>query len=234
VGAVEEGFREPGGGGGFFPIGGGGPFIDAIEDDESGLGRSAPDVFRRWAMEACRLGVLAAPGTDGRPGMAGAAPMGGLGAVMVGGFGADLDDGSGSERYVASRFAVQVVRKAQGEQAGRVLTSGIDASACLPQFRHPPGEKAAKLWCAIHARDSGLLPVALVTITSRSEPGDWRREGARSLGKAGDSRRPSQRRWAGPAGALDDYGRRSIICDSLLKRSAFADVCEESSLVAAG
>ncbi len=49
--AAEDGLRIPGGGGGFFPIGGGGPFRDAIIDaEDNGRGTSEFAVFRRFAM----------------------------------------------------------------------------------------------------------------------------------------------------------------------------------------
>lgn len=87
----------PGGAGGFFPIGGGGPFILA---EDIGLCVLFPAVFRRFAIEgekAGRLGALC-------PGLGGAA-MGGRGAAMAGGFGAELRDDSGSDVYEESRFA---------------------------------------------------------------------------------------------------------------------------------
>lgn len=100
-GAV-EGFRDAGRGGGFFPIGGGGPFIDA---DEPGLGTSL-GVLRRLAMAG---GSAVAPGggTGGLPGTAGAAPEGGLGAEKAGTFGAEDDRTlfSGSDRYDESAAA---------------------------------------------------------------------------------------------------------------------------------
>lgn len=88
-----EGLRDPGGGGGFFPIGGGGPFMEA--DD---MGRGAPGpVFLRLASDGMKADVLAEVGTSGRPpGILGAAAVGGLGAAIPGGFGVGRDD-SGSE-----------------------------------------------------------------------------------------------------------------------------------------
>lgn len=79
--------RLTGGGGGFFPIGGGAGFMDA---DEPGRGAV---VLLRFANDGC-------VGKDGtaRPGIAGAAPGGGLGADMVGGLGAEDRFDSGSER----------------------------------------------------------------------------------------------------------------------------------------
>ncbi|KAJ4307358.1 hypothetical protein N0V84_012789 [Fusarium piperis] len=78
---MDEGFRDVGRGGGFFPIGGGGGF------DPIGV------VFLKFAPPGGGIG--------GRPGMAGAAPIGGFGAEKAGGFGADVV-GSGSDRYVES------------------------------------------------------------------------------------------------------------------------------------
>lgn len=82
-----DGLRDPGGGGGFLPIGGGGPLVDAEEfgRDRSVLFRLAIDRF------------VGKPGTA-RPGTAGAAPMGGLGAEATGGRGADDREDSGSDR----------------------------------------------------------------------------------------------------------------------------------------
>lgn len=83
--AFEEGFRDVGRGGGFLPIGGGGGF-----DPPRGV------ILRKWP--AAPGGRMGGP----RPGIAGAAPLGGFGAP--GGLGADLDS-PGSERYEASEFA---------------------------------------------------------------------------------------------------------------------------------
>lgn len=79
--------RLTGGGGGFFPIGGGAGFMDA---DEPGRGAV---VLLRFAND----GWVGKDGTA-RPGIAGAAPGGGLGADMVGGLGAEDRFDSGSER----------------------------------------------------------------------------------------------------------------------------------------
>lgn len=81
-----DGFRDPGGGGGFLPIGGGGPFMEAVD---MGRGPSLRPVLRRLAGDG-RMeeeGAAGAWGT-GRPGMEGAAPTGGRGGAN-GGFGAD-------------------------------------------------------------------------------------------------------------------------------------------------
>lgn len=94
---MEEGFREPGGGGGFFPIGGGGPFVDA---EDMGLGASALAVFLRLANDGWKEDA------PGRPGIDGAAAVGGRGADTVGGLGTLLEDTSGSDRYEESRFAI--------------------------------------------------------------------------------------------------------------------------------
>jgi len=80
----------PGGGaGGFFPIGGGGPFIEA---EDIGLWALFAPVFRRFAIEGTKAG---GPGAL-CAGLGGAA-VGGLGAAIAGGFGAELRDDSGSE-----------------------------------------------------------------------------------------------------------------------------------------
>jgi len=49
VEARPDGLRTPGGGGGFLPIGGGGPFT--IEADDAGLGLRFPRFFRKFATE---------------------------------------------------------------------------------------------------------------------------------------------------------------------------------------
>jgi hypothetical protein len=79
--------RFTGGGGGFLPIGGGGPFIEA---DEKGRGFPLFAVFLRFAIDGWKVGVLAALAALGRPGIAGAAPGGRFGADIAGGFGTDL------------------------------------------------------------------------------------------------------------------------------------------------
>lgn len=89
------GFRDPGGTGGFFPIGGGGPFIDA---DDIGLGALIPPVFLKFAIDGNEVG----PDPFG----IGGAAVGGRGAAMAGGLGAKLVDDSGSDVYDDSRFAV--------------------------------------------------------------------------------------------------------------------------------
>lgn len=78
---MADGLRVVGRGGGFLPIGGGGPL---------------PLVLRKllWPMGG---------GAGGRPGMGGAALPGGRGAA--GGLGADRIDSPGSERYEDSEFA---------------------------------------------------------------------------------------------------------------------------------
>lgn len=86
-GGAVEGLRLTGGGGGFFPIGGGVGFKEA-ED----AGRGAV-VLWRFAKD----GFVGSDGTA-RPGIAGAAPGGGLGAAMVDGFGAEDRVDSGSDR----------------------------------------------------------------------------------------------------------------------------------------
>lgn len=93
---LEDGLREPGGGGGFLPIGGGGPLEEAVETEEGGLGASLRPVFLRLAT----AGLDAAePGSGGRPpGIGGAAPPGGFGADIPGGLGTARDPVSGSER----------------------------------------------------------------------------------------------------------------------------------------
>lgn len=84
---MDDGFRDVGKGGGFLPIGGGGPL------DPIGV------VFLRFATPP-------GGGSGGRPpGIVGAAPGGGLGAEKAGGFGAELVGSPGSERYVESVFA---------------------------------------------------------------------------------------------------------------------------------
>jgi hypothetical protein len=102
-GAGIDGLRDPGGGGGFLPIGGGGPFIEAAD---IGLSPVFPAVFRRFATEGIKADVVAAVCGSGLvAGSFGAAPGGGLGAASLGGFGAELRDDSGSEAYEDSRFA---------------------------------------------------------------------------------------------------------------------------------
>lgn len=85
--------------GGFFPIGGGGPFIDA---EECGLGPIFPAELRRFAIEGVnargRVGPFWLVGSGG-------AALGGLGAASEGGFGAELCDDSGSDVEEDSRFA---------------------------------------------------------------------------------------------------------------------------------
>ena len=55
VDARPDGLRIPGGGGGFLPIGGGGPFI--IEADDAGLGVKLPRFLRRFATEGVGFGA---------------------------------------------------------------------------------------------------------------------------------------------------------------------------------
>jgi hypothetical protein len=83
-----EGFRAPGTGG-FFPIGGGGPFIEA---EDIGLSALTPPVFLRFAIE----GKDVEPDPFWRPGLGGAV-VGGLGAVMLGGLGPEIVVDSGSD-----------------------------------------------------------------------------------------------------------------------------------------
>ncbi|KUI60405.1 hypothetical protein VP1G_11173 [Cytospora mali] len=147
-----DGFRELGGGGGFFPTGGGGPFTEA---DECGRGTSLCPVFLRLAID----GWFAKPGIVGRPGIAGAAPGGGLGAEAVGGFGAEDRDDSGSDKYDASRFAGY--RLESHEETQRLGNSSI-----------PPVSTPA--------------PVFLnFGIPAANKPPNW---GAASTGAAGTSR----------------------------------------------
>lgn len=96
-GASVLGFLTPGGTGGFFPIGGGGPFMEA---DDAGLGAFTPAVFLRFATE----GKDVAPDPFCGVGLGGRA-VGGFGATMVGGLGTELVDDSGSDVYDDSRFA---------------------------------------------------------------------------------------------------------------------------------
>jgi hypothetical protein len=87
--------RSPGGGGGFLPIGGGGPFIEA---EDAGLGLIFPAVLRRFATEGINADVVAELWASGLPGGSlGAAPVGGLGAAITGGFGAEPREDSGSD-----------------------------------------------------------------------------------------------------------------------------------------
>lgn len=51
-----DGFRNEGGGGGFLPIGGGGPFIEA---EDIGLCTLFPAVFLRLAIEGTKAEVVA-------------------------------------------------------------------------------------------------------------------------------------------------------------------------------
>lgn len=73
----------PGGAGGFFPIGGGGPFIDA---EDIGLCPPPKPVFRKLATEGTNAEVVAELCGAGRGG--GGAAVGGLGAAIPGGLGA--------------------------------------------------------------------------------------------------------------------------------------------------
>ena len=107
LGPVEDSLREPGGGGGFFPTGGGGPLFGKLGAEDSGLGTVVRARLRRFGWDGWNVGVLGLPGSDGRPGIEGAMPGGGLGAPKRGGWGTDLD--SGSDRYDESRFAGQSV-----------------------------------------------------------------------------------------------------------------------------
>lgn len=77
--------------GGFLPMGGGGPFIDA---EEFGLGAAFPPVLRKFAIEGVKAKGLVGP--FWLPGNGGAA-AGGLGAAIEGGFGAEPRDDSGSD-----------------------------------------------------------------------------------------------------------------------------------------
>ena len=79
----------PGRAGGFFPIGGGGPFIEA---EDIGLCPLSPGVFRRFAIEGLKAG-----GPGALCAGLGGGPVGGLGAAIAGGLGAELRDDSGSE-----------------------------------------------------------------------------------------------------------------------------------------
>jgi hypothetical protein len=149
--SVEDGFREPGGGGGgFLPIGGGGPFRDT---EENGLGASEFAAFLT-AIEGCKEGALAVPGRDGLPGMAGAAPKGGLGA--------DRGAVSESERYEASRFAAEGQRRNNNEEISSCFLPPV--STPPPVFRSfgiPPANRPASGGGALFMLDvSGwaLLP----------------------------------------------------------------------------
>lgn len=102
-GASVDGFLLPGGTGGFFPIGGGGPFMDAAD---IGLGALKPPVFLRFAIEGEKVG----PNPFCEFGIGGAA-VGGFGAAIPGGLGAELADDSGSDVYDDSRFAVRNQKK---------------------------------------------------------------------------------------------------------------------------
>lgn len=91
-GAGADGLRVPGRTGGFFPIGGGGPFIDA---EDAGLwALESPPVFRKFAIDGTDAGELT-PFCGA--GLGGGPDGGGLGAAIVGGLGAELLDDSGSE-----------------------------------------------------------------------------------------------------------------------------------------
>lgn len=96
-GGTCDGFRNAGGAiGGFFPIGGGGPFIEA---DEAGLGIPLPAVFLKFATDGIKADVLAelwGSGLGGS-GLDGGIDPGGFGAAIVGGLGADVPDDSGSD-----------------------------------------------------------------------------------------------------------------------------------------
>ncbi len=69
---------------------------EAVDADDNGRGASALAVFLRLAIEGWNDGAPGA-GMLGRPGIAGAAPGGGLGAENDGSFGAGREV-SGSER----------------------------------------------------------------------------------------------------------------------------------------
>ncbi len=139
---VEEALRKPGGGGGFFPIGGGGPLPIRNEAEDSGLSASVRAVFRRLAMDGWKDGVVGwRTGRGERPGTGGATAPSGLGAEKDGGLGADLDD-SGSDRYDEARSAVDGLvswgRAAMQNVAD--VTSRVNAAACFPQLRHSTGK----------------------------------------------------------------------------------------------
>lgn len=147
---VEEGFREPGGGGGFLPMGGGGPFIDA---EERGLGASDAAVFLRFAIDGWKLGALAVVGGDGRPGMGGAAPTGGLGAEAVGGFGTALEEGSGSDKYDASRFATGLSVTAEDFTTDCIPPPVSTPAPVLRSFGIPPANSPPS-WGAVSITDA--------------------------------------------------------------------------------
>lgn len=107
---MEDGFLEPGGGGGgFLPIGGGGPFLG-------------------------KLGALEVPGSDGLPGIGGAAAAGGLGT--------DLGNVSESERYEESRLAAgRSDMWNRKDNACLLLTPCVNAPTRLPELRHAAGEQ---------------------------------------------------------------------------------------------
>jgi hypothetical protein len=87
--------RSPGGGGGFLPIGGGGPFIEV---EEAGLGPVLSPVLRRFAIEGIKAELVSELWTSWRlGGSLGEAPVGGFGAAITGGFGAEPREDSGSD-----------------------------------------------------------------------------------------------------------------------------------------
>jgi hypothetical protein len=98
---MDEGFLAPGRGGGFLPIGGGGPLDESVDTDDKGRGALLLAVFRRFDMDGLNEGAL---GNTERSGKFGAAPTGGRGAEE--GFGDD--ERSGSDRYEAPWFAIYI------------------------------------------------------------------------------------------------------------------------------
>ena len=104
---VCEGFLEPGGGGGFLPIGGGGPRREAEEFVRVVV---LPRVFRRLATEGATAEVVCAGIAGGLLYGSGGAAAGGRGAVPPGAFGTEEREVSGSEeaspRFPADRKSV--------------------------------------------------------------------------------------------------------------------------------
>ena len=90
---VVDGFREPGGGGGFLPIGGGGPRRDVID-----AGRLLRFLLKLAMDGGTALCVLDGGGRGGmKPGTGGAAELGIFGADELGMRGADGREDSGSD-----------------------------------------------------------------------------------------------------------------------------------------
>lgn len=175
---LEDGLRELGGGGGFFPIGGGGPFSEA---DDMGRAPSWAAVLLRFAIDAW----LARPGIPGRPGTAGAAPAGGRGAEAVGGFGADDLDDSGSDRYDEAWSATICQMPIVESHQWPARTSSVHSSAGLSEFRHASGEETSQLRGSIHRR-GGRISAPLVAVAPRSVAGHRRSETPGGFRETGD------------------------------------------------